>query len=184
MPEAAQTGCLRGLGDTACSGRRSALLGLPEDLADLVDLGQQLVSRGHVGAALGSARPAAGQLGGLVEQRVELRVLLEVRRLEVVGPEYPQVVLDQLGALLLDDQGPRLERRVGAVVVLLEDRLDGLSFDPSLGWGVDPTGQVAVRVRADLGFEELCQQSHMSLSLISDLGLPVIDTTPQARERT
>ena len=34
---------------------------------------------------------------------VQLRVLLEVRRLEVVGPQHPQVVLDQLGALLLDE---------------------------------------------------------------------------------
>jgi hypothetical protein len=38
--------------------------------------------------------------------RSKLRVLLEVRRLEVVGPQHPQVVLDQLGALLLDDQRP------------------------------------------------------------------------------
>ena len=37
-----------------------------------------------------------GRLGGLVEQVVQLRVLLEVRRLEVVGPQHPQVVLDQL----------------------------------------------------------------------------------------
>ena len=57
--------------------------------------------------ALGAGR--AGQLGGLVEQRVQLRVLLEVRGLEVVGPQHPQVVLDQLGALLLDEDRAGLE---------------------------------------------------------------------------
>src|ERR1700674_4160208 len=76
--------------------------GLPEDLADLVDLGQQLVRLRDVGAALGAAR--ARQLRGGVEQLIELRVLLEVRWLEVVGPQYPQMVLDQVGALLLDQQ--------------------------------------------------------------------------------
>jgi hypothetical protein len=62
---------------------RLGLLGLPEDLVDLLDLGQQLVRLGHVHAALGPRGP--GELGGLVEQLVQLRVLLEVRRLEVVG---------------------------------------------------------------------------------------------------
>src|SRR5580698_6768174 len=65
-----------------------ALLGLPEDLGDLLDLAQQLVRLLDRAAALGAARP--GQLGGLVEQLVELRVLLEVGGLEVVGPQHPQ----------------------------------------------------------------------------------------------
>ena len=47
---------------------------------------------------------SAGQLGGVIEELVELRVLLEVRCLEVVGPQDPQVVLDELGTLFLDDQ--------------------------------------------------------------------------------
>src|ERR1039458_4937612 len=88
------------------------LLGLPEDLVDLVDLGQQRVRLGGIGAALGAT--SAGQLGGLVEQRVQLGVLLEVRRLEVVRPQHPQVVLDQLGPLFLDNNGagPELGVRV------------------------------------------------------------------------
>src|SRR5215831_15677660 len=65
---------------------RLALLGLPEDLVDLRDLAQQLVRLGHVHAALGAR--GAGQLGGLVEQLVQVRVLLEVRRLEVVRPQH------------------------------------------------------------------------------------------------
>jgi hypothetical protein len=87
---------------------KSALLGLPEDLADLLDLGQQFVRLGHVHAALGARGP--GELGGLVEQLVQLRILLEMRRLEVVGPQDPQVVLDQLGELFLDEDraGPGL----------------------------------------------------------------------------
>src|SRR4051794_22205962 len=70
---------------------RSRLLGLPEDLGDFLDLGEQLVSRGRVGRRLRPAGAAAGQLGGLVEQAVQLRVLLEVVRLEVVGPQHPEV---------------------------------------------------------------------------------------------
>src|ERR671920_1570121 len=59
---------------------RSGLLGLPEDLGDLVDLREQVVGCLGVHGALGPG--GAGQLGGLVDQRVQLRVLLEVRRLE------------------------------------------------------------------------------------------------------
>src|SRR6478672_4239577 len=117
------------------------LLGLPEDLVDLLDLGQQLVRLGHVHAALGTRRP--GELGGLVEQLVQLGVLLEVRRLEVVGPQHPQVVLDQLGALLLDQDRPGAE--VGVVVVrdLGDDGLDRLGLDAGLGGVVDSARQVA-----------------------------------------
>ena len=61
-------------------------------------------------AALGAG--GAGQLGGLVEQAVQLGVLLEVRGLEVVGPQHPEVVLDQLGPLLLDQDGAGAEDRV------------------------------------------------------------------------
>ena len=92
--------------------------------------------------ALGAG--GAGELGGLVDQLVQLGVLLEVRGLEVVGPQHPQVVLDQLGALLLDDDGAGAE--VGVVVVgeLADDALDGLGLDAGLGGVVDAAGQVAV----------------------------------------
>src|SRR6478735_9188823 len=73
---------------------RSGLLRLPEDLRDLVDLGEQLVGLAGVELTLGAG--GTGQLGGLVDQGVQLRVLLEVRGLEVVGPQHPEVVLDQL----------------------------------------------------------------------------------------
>ena len=63
--------------------------------------------------ALGAGR--AGELGRLVDEGVQLGVLLEVRGLEVVGPQHPQVVLDQLGALLLDQD--RAGAEVGVVVV-------------------------------------------------------------------
>src|SRR6266446_1613014 len=52
---------------------RLGLLGLPEDLVDLLDLGQQFLGLGHVHAALGAR--GARQLGGLVEQLVQLLVL-------------------------------------------------------------------------------------------------------------
>src|SRR5690606_40877967 len=98
---------------------RSPLLGLPEDLGDFVDLGEQLVRDRRVRRTLGAA--GAGELGGLVEELVKLRVLLEVRWLEVVSPQHPEVVLDQLSALLLDDERPGTELRVVAGLVLLAD---------------------------------------------------------------
>src|SRR5689334_12840217 len=52
------------------------LLGLPEDLGDLVDLRKQVVGDLSVQRALGTA--GAGQLGRLVHELVQLGVLLEV----------------------------------------------------------------------------------------------------------
>src|SRR6266851_9130123 len=147
----------------------SALLRLPEDLVDVLDLGQQRVGRGHIGAALRAAA-TAGQLGSLVEQLVQLRVLLEVRRLEVVRPQHPQMVLHEFGPLLLDQQSAGPECRVVVVVVLLDDRLDGLGLDPGLGWIIDAAGQVAVSVRDGPRLEETCEQPHRSPSLMSDHG--------------
>ena len=85
-------------------------------------LASSLSAVDHVGAALRAAR--ARQLGGLVEQPVQVRVLLEMRRLEVVGPQHPQVVLDELGPLLLDLQRADTEGRVVVLLVLLADRAD------------------------------------------------------------
>src|SRR5258707_2855807 len=91
--------------------RLSALLGLPENLGDVLDLGEQGVRDGRVGAAFGAS--GARELGGVVEQLVQLRVLLEVRWLEVVGPQHPQVVFDQVGAFFLDVYRPGAEFGVG-----------------------------------------------------------------------
>src|SRR3954452_23742197 len=117
-------------------------LGLPEDLVDLGDVVQQLLTLRGVHAAL--ATGGAGLLRGLVEQLVQLRVLLEVRRLEVVGPQHPQVVLDQVRALLLDQDGAGAEDRVLVGLVLLLDGLDGLRLDAGLGRVVHAAGEVAV----------------------------------------
>ena len=81
--------------------------------------------------------------------------------LEVVGPQHPEVVLDELGALLLDDR--RAHPEVGVVVPgdLLADHLDRLGLDAGLGGVVDAAGQVAVG--ADLGDAEQTgrvRQSH------------------------
>src|SRR3954464_2867602 len=117
-------------------------LGLPEDLVDLGDVVQQLLALGRVHAAL--AAGGAGLLGRLVEQLVQLRVLLEVRRLEVVGPQHPQVVLDQIAPLFLDQDGAGAEDRVLVALVLLLDGLDALGLDAGLGRVVDAAGEVAV----------------------------------------
>src|SRR5580693_5115049 len=137
----------------------SALLGLPEDLTDLVDLAQQLVGNGRIRAGLGAAA-TAGQLGRLVDQLVQLRVLLKVRRLEVVGPQDPEVVLNQLRPLFLDDQRPGAELRVGVLLVLLADGLDGFGLDTGLSGVIDAAGEVAVSVRGGPRFEKTCEQPH------------------------
>src|SRR3954453_9105828 len=124
-------------------------LGLPEDLVDLGDVVQQLLALGGVHAALAAGR--AGLLGGLVEQLVQLRVLLEVRRLEVVGPQHPQVVLDQVGPLLLDQDRAGAEDRVLVGLVLLLDGLDRFRLDAGLSRVVDAAGEVAVRGGLDGG---------------------------------
>jgi hypothetical protein len=54
------------------------------------------------------------------------------------------VVLDHVGPLLLDDQGPGLERLVVGVGVFLLDGADRLGLDASLGRVVDAAGEVAV----------------------------------------
>src|SRR3954451_25079013 len=124
-------------------------LGLPEDLVDLRDVVEELLALGRVHAAL--AAGGAGLLGRLVEQLVQLRVLLEVRGLEVVGPQHPQVVLDQVGPLLLDQDGAGAEDRVLVGLVLLLDGLDGLRLDAGLSRVVDAAGEVAVRGGLDGG---------------------------------
>src|SRR3954462_13736950 len=121
----------------------SGLLRLPEDLVDLGDLVEQLLRLAGVDAAL--AASGAGQLGGLVEQLVQLRVLLEVRRLEVVGPQHPEVVLHELGTLLLDEQRTGAEDRVLVALVLLTDGLHRLCLDAGVCGVVDAAGQVTVR---------------------------------------
>src|SRR5580693_7385946 len=152
----------------------SGLLGLPEDLVDLLDLGQQVVGLGHARAALGAG--GASQLGGLVEQRVQLRVLLEVRRLEVVGPQHPQVVLDQLRTLFLDDYATLPELRVRVLLVLLNDGLDRFGLDPRLRRVIDSAGQVAVGAGHGLRLEQACEQPHRSP--FSDWFPCRADTTP------
>ncbi len=67
-------------------------------------------------------------------------------RREVVGPQHPQVVLDQFGPLLLDEDGPGLEHVVVRPVELLHARLDRFRLDAGLGRIVDATRQVAVGV--------------------------------------
>src|SRR5690349_4852686 len=74
---------------------------------DRVDLGgqvEQFLAFGRVDRTV-----APGRAGGLrcpVEQVMQLRVLLEVRRLEIVRPQHPQMMLDQLGPPRLDQQRP------------------------------------------------------------------------------
>ena len=74
------------------------------------------------------------------------RVLLEVLGLEVVGPQHPQVLLDQVRPLLLDRDGARAELRVVGALVLLLACLDRLGLDARLRRVVHAARQVAVRM--------------------------------------
>src|SRR5699024_10260365 len=97
------------------------------------------------------------------------------------------VLLDQLGALLLDDHGAGAEVRVVAVVGLLDDHLDRLGLDAGLSGVVDAAGQVAVG--ADLGGAEDVAKSHVCLPLVG--GVSAVDVpggftakpTPRGRPR-
>src|SRR5215469_6701645 len=140
------------------SSLRLGLLGLPEDLADFLNLAQQLVRFADVHVALGPG--SAGHLGGVVEQLVQLRVLREVRRLEVVRPEHPQMVLNELGPLLLNDEAAGAELWVGVVLVLLDNGFYGLGLDARLRGVVDAARKVTVRMRGNLRREETCEQPH------------------------
>ena len=106
------------------------------------DLVQQALADGLVVGLLHLAR----RLRRLPEQVAQLGVLGLVLGLEVVGPQHPQVVLDQVGPLLFDEDRPGLERLVVRRVVLLLDGLDRLGLDAGLGRVVDTARKVAVGV--------------------------------------
>ena len=107
--------------------------------------------------------------------------------LEVVGPQHPQVVLDQLGALLLDDQGAGAELRVGVGLVLLADRLDRLGLDPGLRRVVDAARQVAVGAddgaRREEGAEVASGPLHGMFAMILGSTLPRYAIAVHARRR-
>ena len=75
-------------------------------------------------------------------------ILLDVLGLEVVVPEDVDVVLDELGALLLDDDAAGPEDLVLRGVVALDDAVAGLGLDAGLLGVVDAAGDVAVGVGA------------------------------------
>ena len=89
-------------------------------------------------------------------------VLLQVLGLEVVGPQDPQVVLDQVGPLLLDEDGPALEDLVVRGVELLHAPLHRLGLDAGLGRVVDAAGEVAVGVGRHRGGERSMVESRRS----------------------
>src|SRR5215212_2572834 len=130
------------LGPSARPNDSELALGLPEDLRDLVDLVQELLALRGVVRLLG--RP--GLLGCVPEEVVQVRVLLEVLGLEIVGPQHPQVLLDQVRSLFLDDDGALAEHIVVGALVLLLTRLHGLGLDARLRRVVDAARQIAMPV--------------------------------------
>ena len=84
---------------------RSALLGFPEDAVDFRDLAKKIIGHGDVRRVLG----VTGRLGRLPEKIVQLWVLFEMGRLEIISPQDPQVMLDEFGSFFLDEQAAGLE---------------------------------------------------------------------------
>jgi hypothetical protein len=85
--------------------------------------------------------------------------------LEVVVPQDVEVVLDELGALLLDVDDARLEVGVVAVVVHPDDLVAGLGLDACLLRVIDAAGDVAVRVHDAGGMQDAAQGAHRVSSL-------------------
>ena len=86
--------------------------------------------------------------------------LLQVLRLEIVVPEDVQVVLDELGALLLDVDAAGAEELVVTGVVLLDDAQAGLGLDPRLLRVVDAARDVAMGVHLARGAQQGAQGEH------------------------
>jgi hypothetical protein len=97
---------------------------------------------------------------------VELRVVLEVLGLEVVGPQHPQVLLHEVRPLLLDGDRAILEDRVVGALVLLLAGLHGLRLDTGLRRIVDAARQIAVSVDGPPRLEECFEHGSAS----SDVG--------------
>src|SRR5918999_1141267 len=87
--------------------------GLPH-LVDCVDHREQLLGRAGVERLL----DLGGLLRGLPERLVQVGGLLDVLGLEVVVPQDVEVLLDELGPLLLDVDAASLEQGVVAALVL------------------------------------------------------------------
>src|SRR5439155_6138564 len=94
------------------AGSPVSLLGRPEDVRDLLHRGLEVRGGLRVDALL----VLRAELRGLPEGVVELRVLLEMLRLEVVAPEDEQFLLADLGVLLLDRDRSDVEVPAGVVV--------------------------------------------------------------------
>src|SRR5688500_12270668 len=127
-------------------------------LVDGVDHGQQLLG----GAGIDRLLDLRGLLRGLPECLVQVRVLLEMLRLEIVVPEHVEVVLDELGALFLDVNAARAEELVVGGIVLLDDAEARLGLDACLLGVVDATRDVAMGVHDTRRAKEGAEGQHRS----------------------
>ena len=136
---------------------------------DLVDQLEQLLRVVEVGRGL----DLADLLVRVPEQLVEVRDGLEVLGLEVVVPQDVEVVLDEVGLLLLDRDRARPEGRVLVGGVLLDDPVAGLGLDAGLLGVVDAARQVAVGVGDGRRGEQSGDERHRATSG-SGAGVPVV----------
>src|SRR5688500_7461149 len=111
-------------------------------LVDGVDHGEQLLR----GARVEGLLDLRSLLGCLPESLVQVGVLIEVLGLEVVVPQDIEVVLHELGTLLLDVDAARAEVLVVAGVVLLDNAQARLGLDAGLFGVIHAARDVAVGV--------------------------------------
>src|SRR5438552_9625545 len=109
---------------------------------DFVDQVEKLLCVGLVDGSLDLGR----LLRRIPEQLVQVRDGRDVLGLEVVVPQHIEVLLHEVGPLLLDVDCARPKDRVGAGLVLLDDLVAGLGLDTGLLRVVDAAWQVTVRV--------------------------------------
>src|SRR5687768_1695455 len=133
----------------------------PEDVADLLHRSLEIRGSLRIDALL----VLAAQLRGLPERVVEVRVLLEVLRLEVVGPEDEQLLLAELRVLLLHVDRADVVVPVRVVTALerrelLDHLRDGLGGGLCAGRIVDAARDVAVRVRGRTRRDEPGDEMH------------------------
>jgi len=114
----------------------------PKDGTDLIYEVDQLFSSFDAHRLLGGAR----RLGRLPEQAVQTRRRVDVVRLEEVGPQDPQMMLDELCPLVLDGNTSLSEYVIVGVVVFLTCFEHRLRLDSCLGRVVDAAHEVAVSV--------------------------------------
>lgn len=121
--------------------RNLGFLSLPEYLRNFIDHIQKLLSFFWLTVVFA----LASLFRSFPELVVEIWILFYMLRLEVVGPEYPEVMLDELTTLFLDKQ--RADTIVALKVLhLIHDSLNALRLNLCLRGVINTARQITMRI--------------------------------------